>query len=134
LEIKVGGHNVSGHVHCVARVSNVEQTENNRRVTFQVSDSKWMKYIFPKGYIAIDGCSLTVGEVVEDTFTVYLMLETIKATVFGLKTVGDSVNIEIETQTQAIVDTVERVLASYASKGSLPAGLVPSAIHLAAAP
>uniref|UniRef100_A0A7S3RAB6 Lumazine-binding domain-containing protein n=1 Tax=Dunaliella tertiolecta TaxID=3047 RepID=A0A7S3RAB6_DUNTE len=113
---EVGGHNVSGHVHSTARISNVEETPNNRRVTITLEDPKWMKYILPKGYIAVDGTSLTVGEVTSDSFTVYLIPETLRATVLGIKGVGDKVNIEVETQTQAIVDTVERVVAQYLNK------------------
>lgn len=113
---EIGGHNVSGHVHCRATISNVEQSENNKRLTFKLEDPKWVKYILPKGYIGVDGCSLTIGEVWDDCFTVYLIPETIKVTVFGVKTTGDKVNIEIETQTQAIVDTTERVVAAYMDK------------------
>lgn len=53
-----------------------------------------------QGYIAVDGCSLTVGEVKGPTFCVYLIPETLRVTVHGVKTVGDMVNIEIESQTQ----------------------------------
>ncbi|GIL51002.1 hypothetical protein Vafri_7075 [Volvox africanus] len=110
---EIGGHNVSGHVHCTATIAAVEQTENNRRLTFEVSNPAFMKYILPKGYISVDGCSLTIGEVWGNKFSVYLIPETIRVTVFGVKGIGDSVNIEIETQTQAIVDTTERVVAQY---------------------
>lgn len=110
---EIGGHNVSGHVHCRAAIHNIEDTENNRRITFKLEDPSWVKYIMPKGYIGVDGCSLTIGEVWDDCFTVYLIPETIRVTVFGVKSTGDKVNIEIETQTQAIVDTTERVVASY---------------------
>jgi len=55
-------------------------------------------------------------QVTADSFTVYLIPETLRATVLGVKAVGDPVNIEVETQTQAIVDTVERVVAQYLSK------------------
>jgi riboflavin synthase len=113
---EIGGHNVSGHVHCTAELANVEVQENNRRLTFRVNDAKWMRYILPKGFIAVDGASLTVGEVWDDCFSVYLIPETIKVTVLGSKALGDSVNIEVEAQTQAIVDTVERVVAQYLSK------------------
>jgi hypothetical protein len=58
----------------------------------------------PKGYIAIDGTSLTVGEVFERSFTVYLCPK---------MSVGDSVNLEVEAKTKAIVDTVEKVLARW---------------------
>ena len=55
-------------------------------------------------------------QVTANSFTVYLIPETLRATVLGVKAVGDPVNIEVETQTQAIVDTVERVVAQYLSK------------------
>lgn len=121
---EIGGHNVSGHVHTTAKIVAVEDTPNNRRVSFQLSDPKWVKYVLPKGYIAVDGCSLTVGEVWDgDKFSVYLIPETIRVTVFGVKGPGDSVNVEIEAQTQAIVDTVERVVAQYMAKGPAAAAV-----------
>ncbi|GBF91988.1 riboflavin synthase subunit alpha [Raphidocelis subcapitata] len=116
---EIGGHNVSGHVHTKARISAIEETPNNRRVVFELPDESWMKYILPKGYVAVDGCSLTVGEVEGRTFSVYLIPETLRVTVFGVKGVGDSVNIEVEAQTQAIVDTVERVVGRYMAQRGL---------------
>jgi riboflavin synthase len=65
-----------------------------------------------QGFVAVDGCSLTVGEVTGDTFNVWLIPETLRATTFGDKRVGDLVNVELDAQTVAIVDTVERVLAA----------------------
>mmetsp|Transcript_7686 Transcript_7686/g.25470 ORF Transcript_7686/g.25470 Transcript_7686/m.25470 type:complete len:240 (-) Transcript_7686:1021-1740(-) len=108
---EIGGHTVSGHVHCKAEMAKVEDTAENRRITFRVPDASWMPYILPKGFIGVDGCSLTVGEVEDDTFTVYLIPETIRKTVFRDKGEGDSVNIEVEHQTMVIVETIERVLA-----------------------
>jgi riboflavin synthase len=110
---EIGGHSVSGHVHTKAVISDVQETPNNRRVVFELPDEAWMRYILPKGFIAVDGCSLTVGEVQGRTFSVYLIPETLRVTVFGRKGKGDSVNVEVEAQTQAIVDTVERVVARY---------------------
>jgi len=63
--------------------------------------------------VAVDGCSLTVGEVEGNTFSVWLIPETLRVTVFGTKKVGQTANIEVERQTQAIVDTVERYLAEH---------------------
>jgi riboflavin synthase alpha subunit len=57
-----------------------------------------------------------VLQVGDDWFTVYLIPETLRVTVLGIKGEGDSVNIEIEAQTQAIVDTVERVVQQYLEK------------------
>ena len=61
-----------------------------------------MKYILPKGFIAVDGISLTVGEVGEDSFSVYLIPETLRVTTLGMREEGDDVNIEIEAQTQVV--------------------------------
>jgi riboflavin synthase len=66
----------------------------------------------PKGFIGLDGCSLTIGNVVNDTFNVHLIPETLHTTLFGTRKVGDRINVEIDSQTQTIVDTVERVLAT----------------------
>lgn len=171
----------------------------------QLRDPEWIKYVLPKGFIAVDGCSLTIGEVTDATFSVYLIPETLRCvrtgvggwqpwwehwavrgaaaerthnmqlsvlrnwghappvgllsrslgppsaggppsapkpthppaptqptprptptppsprrcTVLGDKGVGDLVNVEVETQTQAIVDTVERVLQQYLERKGL---------------
>ncbi len=110
---EVGGHIISGHVHDMASIIEVNTSiPNNHIITFK-APHHLMKYIFSKGYVALDGVSLTIVNVnkTEQTFTVYLIPETLKRTTFGFKGKGDKVNIEIDTQTQAIVDTVERVLA-----------------------
>ena len=60
----------------------------------------------------MDGCSLTVGEVTRNAFNVWLIPETLRATTLGQRAVGDVVNLELDAQTVAIVDTVERVLAA----------------------
>ena len=108
---EIGGHNVSGHVHGTAEIVNVEKPKNNWIVTFKC-DKKWMKYIFPKGFIALDGASLTVVDVdkKEAIFTVYFIPETLKLTTFGFKKKGDRVNMEIDQQTHVIVDTLEAFL------------------------
>jgi riboflavin synthase len=110
---EIGGHTVSGHVHCTAEIVEVVDTELNRKVVFEVSDKKLIKYVLPKGFISVDGCSLTVGEVDKEKgrFNVWLIPETLRVTVLGDKVVGGTVNIEIESQTQVIVDTIERYMA-----------------------
>lgn len=105
---EIGGHLLSGHIHTKARVITIETPENNRRLTFEVG-SQWMKYIFPKGYIAINGASLTVGETTPSSFSVYLIPETLRATIFGSLGEGDTVNLEVDSQTQTIVDTLTRL-------------------------
>ncbi|MEY2875518.1 MAG: hypothetical protein RLZZ373_2889, partial [Pseudomonadota bacterium] len=68
----------------------------------------WMRYVFPKGYIAINGASLTIAEADRRAgwFEVWLIPETLRQTTFGDKRVGDALNIEIERQTQVMVETV----------------------------
>ena len=145
---EIGGHTVSGHVHTTATIAKVTDTENNRRLEFevgersgmgmqwdggwdgaraggaaacchiraadaapaaarhphqqqppqashpahnlrcttplplllllQVADPSWMRYVLPKGFVSVDGCSLTVGEVTDRSFSVYLIPETLR--------------------------------------------------------
>lgn len=110
---EIGGHAMSGHILCTAEVSRVIESENNRQVWFRIPP-QWTKYIFTKGYIGIDGISLTIGDVEGEEFNVNLIPETLERTNIGTRQVGDRINIEIDPQTQAIVDTVERVMAEKA--------------------
>ena len=108
---EIGGHLVSGHVSDVVTVCQIEKPENNHVLTFQ-TNSEVMRYIFPKGYIALNGVSLTVGDVnrSDNCFSVYLIPETLRLTNLGNKEVGDCINLEIETQTRNMVDTISVVL------------------------
>lgn len=108
---EIGGHNMSGHISAVATITEVIDTPNNRTIWFELP-AQHMKYILAKGYIGLDGCSLTIGEVKANRFNVHLIPETMQRTLFGHKQAGDHVNVEFDPQTQAIVDTVERVLAA----------------------
>ncbi|WP_439241966.1 riboflavin synthase subunit alpha [Lonepinella sp. BR2474] len=109
---EVGGHILSGHVYCTAQISAHKVSENNLQIWFELPDETVMKYILTKGFIAVDGISLTIGEVNGKQFCVNLIPETLERTIIGKKMVGDRVNIEIDPQTQAIVDTVERYLTT----------------------
>lgn len=108
---EVGGHLLSGHVDVVGAIADLRKLELSHEVTFKIPTSA-IKYVFEKGYIAINGASLTVTRVDRSTgeFRVSLIPETLAKTTFGAAVLGDSVNIEIDRTTQAIVDTVERVL------------------------
>lgn len=111
---EIGGHILSGHVYCTAMISEIIASENNRQIWFELPNADVMKYILTKGFVAVDGISLTIGEVKENQFCVNLIPETLQRTLMGQRKVGDVVNIEIDPQTQAIVDTVERYLAAKA--------------------
>jgi riboflavin synthase len=87
-------------------------------LTIQVPQS-WMRFILHKGFIALDGSSLTVGTVrPEGSFDVHLIPETLRVTNFSKKRQGDRVNVELDARTVAIVETVERVLAQRVSRGA----------------
>lgn len=105
---EIGGHLLSGHVHTTATIAEIDRPENNVTIWFDVPE-QWMRYVFPKGYIAVNGASLTIGEVSGNRFNVHLIPETLRATTFGEATVGQVVNIEIDSQTQTIVDTLARL-------------------------
>jgi riboflavin synthase len=105
---EIGGHPLSGHVDVKAALAEIRTPENNRVLRIAVP-ARSMKYIFAKGYIAINGASLTVSDAnkTENWFEVWLIPETLRMTTFGDKAVGAELNIEIERQTQVMVDTIE---------------------------
>ncbi|WP_263911904.1 riboflavin synthase subunit alpha [Achromobacter sp. 79A6] len=108
---EIGGHPLSGHVDFTSEVVMVKSSDTNRLMRFSIPEA-FRKYVFAKGYIAINGASLTVSEVnrAEGWFEVWLIPETRRMTVFEDKQVGDSVNIEIERSTQVVVDTVRETV------------------------
>ncbi len=108
---EIGGHPLSGHVDCLGTLLSIRQPENNHVLRIGVPASH-MRYVFAKGYIAINGASLTVAEAnrQERWFEVWLIPETLRMTTFGSKRVGDALNIEIERSTQVVVDTVRDAL------------------------
>jgi riboflavin synthase len=108
---ELGGHDVFGHIRGRGEVVRTATIGGQLDLTIQVPPS-WMKYILEKGFIALDGSSLTVGKVdVAGRFDVHLIPETQRLTNFARKSVGDFVNVELDPRTVAIVDTVERVIA-----------------------
>lgn len=110
---EIGGHILSGHIDTTGSVTSIENPPNNFILTIQLQ-AAYSKYLFPKGYIAIDGVSLTIATINKDanTFAVHLIPETLRATHLGALKIKQQVNIEIDRQTQAIVDTVERFINS----------------------
>tara|TARA_B110000438_G_scaffold287727_1_gene320355 strand:- start:69 stop:746 length:678 start_codon:yes stop_codon:yes gene_type:complete len=108
---EIGGHVVSGHVFGCIRVLSIEQDELNMRLVFE-RPAELRPYLLNKGFVALNGCSLTIAEVTPDTFTVWLIPETRDVTVFGSIEVGAKVNLEIDPSTQATVDTIKELMAS----------------------
>jgi riboflavin synthase len=107
---ELGGHEVSGHVSGTGTVSARRLVGEQLDLTISVP-AAWMKYILHKGFIALDGSSLTVGETrAAGSFDVHLIPETLRVTNFANKQLGARVNVELDPRTVAIVETVERVL------------------------
>lgn len=106
-----GGHAVSGHVDGTVEVVEVRESPNNHVLVLRVPEHL-SKYVFNKGFVALHGASLTASNWDERarTFTVYLIPETLRLTNFGQKRVGARLNLEVERQTQVLVDTIERTL------------------------
>lgn len=108
---EIGGHPLSGHVDCLGTIVQVRCPENNRVLRIALP-ARFMRYVFAKGYVAVNGCSLTAAEVDrrEGWFEVWLIPETLRLTTFAAKREGDAVHIEIERQTQVFVDTVREAI------------------------
>ena len=106
---EIGGHLLSGHVFGKAQIAEIIAKDNQAQIIFDFNPQA-MKYLFSKGYIAIDGASLTLVDVGAHSFSVHLIPETLRSTTLGFKKVGDWVNVELDSQTQVIVDTIERLM------------------------
>lgn len=108
---EIGGHPLSGHVDGLGRIVQVRRPENNRVLRIALPPAL-VRYVFAKGYVAVNGCSLTAAEVDRRAgwFEVWLIPETLRMTTFADKDEGDAVNIEIERQTQVFVDTVREAV------------------------
>jgi len=109
---ELGGHELAGHVIGTGSIASARHEGDLHSLRIAVPTA-WMKYVLPKGFIAVDGSSLTVGDTdPAGAFEVHLVPETLRLTNLGRKPQGARVNIELDARTVAIVDTVERVLAS----------------------
>ena len=106
---ELGGHLLSGHIMGTGEI--IAWTDIGEGVDMTISaPSTMMNYIHEKGYIGLNGASLTIGEVVEHQFNIHLIPETLRLTTFGSMQKGDVINIEIDAMTQTIVATVERIM------------------------
>lgn len=104
---EIGGHPLSGHIDFSSAIDSVVTNGGNKVFRITIPNT-FKKYIFSKGYIAVNGASLTVSECdkTEGWFEVWLIPETRRVTSLDSKGAGDQLNIEIDRNTQVIVDTV----------------------------
>ena len=111
---EIGGHLMSGHIHFTGEVKKIFQKENTKDMRISIS-KEYSDYILEKGYIGVNGCSLTLGKIFKNQFNIHLIPETLKITNLDKLEEKDLVNIEIDQATIAIVDTVKKTLAAQKS-------------------
>tara|TARA_B100000579_G_scaffold357660_1_gene313712 strand:- start:1048 stop:1647 length:600 start_codon:yes stop_codon:yes gene_type:complete len=105
---ELGGHILSGHVMGTAEIMNARMVGEGLDLLISIPDG-CSPFILEKGYIAVDGMSLTVGKCDENSFGLHIIPETLRITTMDKKVVGDRVNIEIDSRTQAVVETMLRM-------------------------
>ena len=107
---EIGGHLVSGHIQGVGIVTKIDELSDKVRDIKIKLSKNLMQYVIYKGYIAINGCSLTIGKVTKDEFSIHLIPETLEITNLSNIKIGDQLNIEIEQTTFTTVETIKKVL------------------------
>ena len=103
---QIGGHIVSGHVDGIAEVSSIKDEGDSTRFMFEVPE-ELARFIAPKGSVALNGTSLTVNEVKDNSFGINLVPHTKKVTSWGKTKVGDPINLEIDTLARYVARLAE---------------------------
>ena len=106
---EIGGHLVSGHIHGTGEVLKVINRQKTKDLKIKIP-ANLREYFFYKGYVALNGCSLTIGKVLKSSFYIHLIPETVSVTTFKEIKKGDLINIEIEQAAINTVETVKRVM------------------------
>ena len=111
---EIGGHLMSGHIHFTGKIKKIINKASTKDIIVSFP-KKFNEYIFEKGYIGINGCSLTIGKVNTDNFCIHLIPETLSVTNLGFLMEGSRVNVEIDQNTISVVETVKRTLSAQKS-------------------
>ncbi|MEK6644529.1 MAG: riboflavin synthase [Planctomycetota bacterium] len=114
---RIDGHFVQGHVDAIGVISRIDRDDGESMWWIELDDHA-MRYLIPKGSVAIDGISLTVAKMAGGQFGVAIIPTTLEITTLGTKRVGASVNIETDILSRTVVQHLERV----ADAGHLIAG------------
>jgi riboflavin synthase len=123
LSDRLEGHIVQGHIDTIGTVTKIEPLSNATDFYIKVPQA-YTKYIIPKGSIAVDGISLTVNDIHDDTFRLTIIPHTLKNTLFETYKVGSRVNIETDMFARYLYhmfgkkeetgwDTIDAIMASY---------------------
>lgn len=106
-EARLGGHFVLGHIDTIGKIENVKELSNSHWLTISFPE-KFKQYLIYVGSVAIDGVSMTVAELKDNSFSVGIIPHTWKETIFADKKVGDTVNLEFDV----LGKYVERIMES----------------------
>ena len=104
---ELGGHIVAGHVDGVAEVTRVSTEGESRRMVF-AAPKDLLRFIAPKGSVALDGVSLTVNEVEKGGFGVNIIPHTLKVTTFGGAKKGSKLNLEVDLLARYVARLAKR--------------------------
>lgn len=121
-DTRMGGHFVQGHVDTTAEILSVTPDGNALTVRFQPKEKKLLRYVVYKGYIAIDGTSLTVTKVddAEGWWEVMLIAYTQEKVVLAQKKEGDTVNIEVDMMAKYAEKSLAGLLGAESGEASIP--------------
>lgn len=109
---RLGGHMVNGHIDGVGLIREKKLERNSFLLRIEIPKS-FVKYLVPKGSVAVDGVSLTIVDVTDGAFTTSIIPHTARATTLGIKGPGSKVNIELDI----IGKYVEKLVPAYRRTG-----------------
>ncbi len=123
LSDRLEGHIVQGHIDTIGEITKIEKLSNATDFYIKIP-GEYIKYVIPKGSIAVDGISLTVNDVYEDSFRLTIIPHTLENTLFSDYTTGRRVNIETDMFARYLYhmfskeksvgwDTIDAIMASY---------------------
>jgi len=105
-DARLGGHFVLGHVDTTGEVEKIEELTNSHFITISYP-REYSKYLIPVGSVAIDGISMTVAELKDNSFSVGVIPHTWEETIFSKKKIGDKVNLEFDVLGKYIIKLTE---------------------------
>jgi len=118
MNAEIGGHLMAGHIASTAEIVELSIQETGAFIQFRMPP-EWAKYVFPRGFLGVNGCSLTVADVDDTLITINLIPETLRQTTFANYKAGELINIEVDHQTMVLVDVVERTLKGTLARENL---------------
>lgn len=126
---RIDGHFVQGHIECTGRVHSIRPEHGDFRVTVELPE-EYLRFVIPKGSIAIDGVSMTVVDVADGRFSVAVIPTTWRQTTLGTRSPGERVNIETDILSRTVVARLDALISSHEDRETaLRTGLRSWGIH-----